>query len=189
MSHTPPATPDTSLCARCHQAGGGCCRADSEGVEYMFGLTRGEIEIMAQASGLDPSQFVVADQASPRFLAFLESLHPLFLQTMPRGRRLRLRLSRGDCCFLGEQGCRLPVEARPLYCRMYPLFVNPHGRLMVLVSQACLAQQGARSWREVMRGLGQDEATLRGLFGRLQELAARHEVAPALKLALRPPEG
>lgn len=182
-----PAPGDAHLCAQCHQAGGGCCRADADGVEYMFGLTRGEIEAMARASGLQPHQFVKADQASPRFLEFLDSLHPLFRQTMPRGRRLRLRLEEGgDCCFLGPEGCRLPREARPLYCRLYPFFVNPHGRLMVLHSPACLAQQGARSWREVLKRLGQDEATVRELFGRLQGLAAEHAEAPGLSLAPEP---
>ena len=170
---------EAHVCAQCHLAGGGCCRASGEGVEYMFGLTRGEIEAVAQASGLEPGRFVVGDRPSPRFLAFLESLHPLFLQTMPQGRRLRLLLSEsGDCCFLGPQGCRLSLEARPLYCRLYPLFVNPHGRLMVLISETCLAQRGARSWREVMKRLGQDEAGVRELFAKLQKLAKEHEANP-----------
>jgi Fe-S-cluster containining protein len=176
MSTTLSASPQAHVCARCHLAGGGCCRTGAEGVEYMFGLTRGEIKVMSRASGLDSPQFVVADQASPRFQEFLDSLNPLFRQTMPRGRRLRLRLGAGgDCCFLGDQGCRLPSEARPLYCRLYPIFVNPYGRLMVLASRDCLVQEGARSWREVMKRLGQDEATVRELFAKLQKFAAAHE--------------
>lgn len=179
-----PAPGDAHICAQCHQAGGGCCRADAEGVEYMFGLTRGEIEAMARASGLRPWRFVVADQASPRFREFLDSLHPLFRQTMPRGRRLRLRLEEnGDCCFLGPEGCRLPRQARPLYCRLYPFFINQHGRLMVLSSPACLAQRGARSWREALKRLDQDEARVRELFARLQELAEEHASSPPLRLS------
>lgn len=184
-----PSAGDSHLCAQCHQAGGGCCRTGPDGREYMFGLTRGEIEAMSRASGLEPRRFVKADRPNPGFLAFLESLHPLFLQTMPKGRRLRLLLDdQGACCFLGPRGCRLPQKARPLYCRLYPLFVNPHGRLMVLASDACLAQAGARSWREVMKRLGQDEETVRELFARLQGLAAEHEAAPPLKLAPAAPE-
>ncbi|MFH1034004.1 MAG: hypothetical protein V1806_05805 [Pseudomonadota bacterium] len=176
MSMNAPPQTEAPICARCHQAGGGCCRTGGDGVEYMFGLTWGEIAAMSAASGLDRDQFVVADQASPGFLAFLRSLQPLLLRTMPRGRRLRLRLEEnGDCCFLGHEGCRLPVQARPLYCRLYPLLVNPHGRLMVLMSQNCLAQQGARSWREVMKRLGMDEAGVRELFAKLQKLAKEHE--------------
>lgn len=144
----------------------------------MFGLTRGEIDLISQASGLDPEEFCLADQAEPGFLEFLDAIHPVFRRTMPRGRRLRLRLDgRYRCVFLTDQGCRLPTAARPLYCRLYPFWVNSHGRLMVLMSETCLAQRGARSWREVMKRLGQDEAELRRLFARLEEFAARHERA------------
>jgi len=30
------------------------------------------------------------------------------------------RKPKGDCTFLGAEGCTLPVEVRPLVCRMYP---------------------------------------------------------------------
>lgn len=144
----------------------------------MFGLTQGEIAQISQASGLAPDQFCVADRAEPWFLEFLDSIHPVFRQTMPGGRRLRLRLDEQyRCVFLSERGCRLPTGARPLYCRLYPFWVNPHDRLMVLTSPICLAQKGARSWREVLKRLGQDEAELRRLFADLQELAALHERA------------
>lgn len=34
-------------------------------------------------------------------------------------RVLRLTAA-GDCAFLGEKGCRLPMDVRPLVCRLYP---------------------------------------------------------------------
>ncbi|MFH1058529.1 MAG: hypothetical protein V1797_07610 [Pseudomonadota bacterium] len=163
------------ICARCHGLGRGCCVAPA-GPEHMFGLTRGEIAAMAAASGREPADFCVADRVGPQFLEFLAAINPVFVQTMPGGRRLRLRLAdSGACCFLGVEGCRLPVDARPLYCRLYPFALNPHGRLMVLMSGSCLAQEGARSWREVLKRLDMDEAALRGLWARLEELAAEHE--------------
>ena len=179
-----PAPGDAHVCARCHEDGGGCCRAVPLDTEYLFGLTQGEIALMAQASGLRPDQFVVADRASSRFLAFVETLQPLLLRTMPRGRRLRLSLTQsGDCYFLGRQGCRLPRPARPLYCRIYPFMVNGYGRLTTLESEHCLAQAGTRSYRGVLKRLGQDETTLRGLFAQLAELAAAHQAAPPLRLS------
>lgn len=171
--------PDPSLCARCHEEGRGCCRASEEGLASMFGLTMGEVALISQVSGLKPDQFSVADRASEEFLEFLDSIHPLFRQTMPEGRRRRLRLDAGYACvFLSPQGCRLPTPARPLYCRLYPFWLTPQGgRLMVLRSELCMAQEGARSWREVMLRLDQDEGHLRQLFGRMVELAAEHEAA------------
>ena len=33
----------------------------------------------------------------------------------------------GDCVFLGFQGCTLPLEVRPLVCRLYPYDYNAEG--------------------------------------------------------------
>lgn len=176
--HKLDAPPDPPLCALCHQEGRGCCQASAEGQASMFGLTRGEVALIGEVSGLKPEQFSVTDQATPEFLDFLDAIHPLFRQTMPGGRRRRLKLDEAYACvFLSPQGCDLPTPARPLYCRLYPFWLNPHGRLMVLRSERCLAQERARSWREVMLRLGQDEQTLRRLFARMEELAAEHEAA------------
>lgn len=35
-------------------------------------------------------------------------------------RRVLKRRENGDCTFLGERGCVLPLEVRPLICRLYP---------------------------------------------------------------------
>ena len=167
---------DPNICAQCHGQGAGCCRQGPLGAEKMFGLTEGEIEIMSQASGLAPDQFVVRDQASPQFLEFVERIHPIFLSTMPGGRRLRLKVGpQGACSLLGEQGCSLPWEARPLYCRLYPFWFTPQGQLMVLMSETCLAQKGARSWRDVLANLGESEKRLRELFEQLRQLAHQHQ--------------
>lgn len=177
MSQKTQTNGDPSICARCHAQGGGCCQLRGRGSEGMFGLTVGEIEIMARASGLTSEAFVVSDRAGEAFLAGARKIHPIFGQTMPHGFRLRLRLEPdGSCCFLGPGGCALPGEARPLYCRLYPFWFTPGGRLMVMGAPDCLAQRGARNCATVLARMGQDEATLRRLFGRLEQLAARHQM-------------
>lgn len=35
-------------------------------------------------------------------------------------RAMLVKRANGDCSFLGEQGCVLPEETRPLVCRLYP---------------------------------------------------------------------
>jgi len=37
------------------------------------------------------------------------------------------RKANGDCTFLGTEGCALPVEVRPLVCRMYPFEYSERG--------------------------------------------------------------
>lgn len=171
-----PQAGDPLLCARCHSLGQGCCVLSDSGASQMFGLTGQEISVMAQASGLDENDFVVADVAEQDFLAGLKKIHPVFEKTMPGGRRLRLRVDdAGACCFLGSKGCTLPSSARPLYCRLYPFWFTKDDRLMVLLSETCLAQENAISWREVLARLGEDQDHLRGLFDQLLDMAAGHE--------------
>ena len=178
-SKTPEKT-GQSICAFCHEQGGGCCRLGTDGTARMFGLTKGEVEFIARASGREPKDFVTADEVSPEFLADLAAIHPVFLQTLPQGRRLRLSVNeQGDCVFLGPGGCTLPVEGRPLYCRLYPFWFTPGGQLMVLISGNCLAQRDARSWRDVLAKMGESREHLRGLFARLETLAKDHQRAEA----------
>jgi Fe-S-cluster containining protein len=42
-------------------------------------------------------------------------------------RRVLKRQANGDCTFLGPHGCRLPLEVRPLVCRIYPFEYDEQG--------------------------------------------------------------
>jgi Fe-S-cluster containining protein len=42
-------------------------------------------------------------------------------------RRVLKRRPDGDCIFLGSAGCELPLETRPLLCRLYPFLFNEQG--------------------------------------------------------------
>ena len=42
-------------------------------------------------------------------------------------RRVLKRRPDGDCTFLGPQGCVLPLEIRPLICRLYPYDYDERG--------------------------------------------------------------
>jgi len=51
-------------------------------------------------------------------------------------RRVLKRQANGDCTFLGPQGCVLPLEIRPLICRLYPFDYTAEG-IKVELSQGC----------------------------------------------------
>jgi Fe-S-cluster containining protein len=142
----------------------------------MFGLTLAEIRAITKATGLERSEFVTTDQASPELIAAAEALHPALVRTLNNGRRLRLKVDEeGNCYFLGSTGCRLPHRARPIFCRMYPVFVAPQGEMVLIYKEECLAQEGAASPQEVLRRLGQSEKDLRNLHARLLRLSADHQ--------------
>lgn len=42
-------------------------------------------------------------------------------------RRVLKRQASGDCMFLGTAGCTLPLEIRPLVCRLYPFAYDAEG--------------------------------------------------------------
>ena len=44
-------------------------------------------------------------------------------------RRVLKRQAGGDCTFLGPAGCQLPLEMRPLICRIYPFDYDADGLL------------------------------------------------------------
>lgn len=55
---------------------------------------------------------------------------PIWYETVmqPDGqRRVLKRQDDGDCTFLGEAGCTMPLEVRPLLCRLYPFGFNQRG--------------------------------------------------------------
>jgi hypothetical protein len=135
---------------------------------WAFGLTRPEVQAIARASGLAPAEFTVRDQAAPGILAAARAVHPALAGVMPGGRRLRLELTgAGECLFLGPRGCRLPRQARPLFCRLYPVFVDARGRLALMADAGCLAQAGGAGPRRVLARLGGAPARTRRLMARL----------------------
>lgn len=56
---------------------------------------------------------------------------------LPDGlRRVLKRQPNGDCTFLGAAGCVLPLEVRPLVCRMYPYEYTADG-ITTELSEGC----------------------------------------------------
>jgi Fe-S-cluster containining protein len=51
-------------------------------------------------------------------------------------RRVLKKQAGGNCTFLGEAGCTLPLEVRPLICRIYPYDFNESG-LKPTLSNGC----------------------------------------------------
>jgi len=54
-------------------------------------------------------------------------------------RRVLKRRPSGDCMFLGTAGCMLPLETRPLVCRIYPFLYTEQG-LEEALSEGCPRQ-------------------------------------------------
>jgi len=111
------------LCARCARHQPTCCQ-NSE-----VYVTPGDVERIVAATGDDAfHEFRLPDD--PIYAA--ENGDPLWIATIfrPDGtRRILRQQENGNCTFLGERGCRLELETRPLVCRLYPFDFTAEGIL------------------------------------------------------------
>jgi Fe-S-cluster containining protein len=105
---------DEFLCARCARHTTTCC----QNVDVF--VTPADVRRIVDFSGrTDVAEFRPPDD--PVYLQ--EDDDPLWMKHVFRedhSRRVLRRQPNGDCTFLGERGCMLPLETRPLVCRLYP---------------------------------------------------------------------
>ncbi len=106
-------TADIPLCARCARSQKTCCQ-----VNEIFVGAGDKRRIAAFTGRTDFYRFL---EAPPDFQP--DDSDPLWRDLAFRKdgtRRVLERKPDGDCTFLGEAGCVLPVETRPIICRLYP---------------------------------------------------------------------
>ncbi len=118
------------LCARCARHQKTCCQHTD------ILTTLGDVGRISQHVGHgDFTEF-----RAPENPAYLDQDDdPLWRELVFRPdntRRVLRRESNGDCTFLGTNGCSLPLETRPLICRLYPYDYTADG-LSVGFSDGC----------------------------------------------------
>ena len=109
------------LCARCARHMKTCCQTSE------VYATPADVARIASHTGL--SDFT--EYRVPEDPIYLENADdPNWVRYVFRDdgtRRIVKRRPGGDCIFLGEAGCTLPLEVRPLICRIYPYDYNEEG--------------------------------------------------------------
>lgn len=162
--------PAQYICARCASVGPTCCQLTPGQEEFCFPLS--DIE-------MDRIRDFVVDKGwfaqSPNSSAFVNHVAMLFpgeqklVEELFHPRKFHFRLAvdkAGKCIFLSDTGCNLPTEARPYYCRLFPVWVSG-GEIMVLGAE-CLARREARGMGMLLRSFGQTPAKARELHARLR---------------------
>jgi Fe-S-cluster containining protein len=109
------------LCVRCAGQGKTCCQGSEV---YVTLPDVGRIGRQTASTGF-------CGFASPSNPAYSDQSHDPVWQAhvFRRGGRRRVLKQKpsGDCVFLGASGCLLPVETRPLVCRLYPYCYTAEG--------------------------------------------------------------
>jgi Fe-S-cluster containining protein len=112
---------DECLCERCAKLGKTCCQQAEIYVTLM------DVQRIFEKTGQN------------NFYEFAKCFNPEYADQdddpvwsahvfRPDGTRRILRKdSFGNCIFLGQKGCILPLESRPLVCRLYPYTYSASG--------------------------------------------------------------
>lgn len=109
------------LCARCAVQQQTCCQRRD-----VYVTLQDVQRIGALAGRVDFWEFRVPQ--NPDYLDAGDD--PLWLERVVRvdcSRRVLKQQPNGDCHFLGQAGCCLPLEVRPLVCRLHPLEYDERG--------------------------------------------------------------
>jgi Fe-S-cluster containining protein len=157
------------ICAACPKAvGRSCCEV--EGDLRLASLTSGDIARIEAATGRRAQFFVDHEVLTPMEQQKYERLRPANAGMVRDGVRRHLRARNGACVFhRTDQGCTLPVEARPLNCRLYPFEFNWLGKLDVHAVERCHAVEQSQDVSQLLRSLGTSRRKLWRLHLRLLE--------------------
>jgi len=114
------------LCAECARRGETCCQR----VEIY--VTGGDVaRIQAFTGAADFCEW--RDQEDPDYYQPEEDPTWYYGTIRADGkRRLLKQQPNGDCVMLGKAGCRLPLQVRPLVCRLYPYDYDEQGMRSVI---------------------------------------------------------
>ncbi|MFH1886823.1 MAG: YkgJ family cysteine cluster protein, partial [Pseudomonadota bacterium] len=109
------------LCASCARLGKTCCQFSE------IHVTRGDVRRIIQAG----HAIGFFEYRTPENTQYLDqSDDPVWMNHVfrPDGtRRVLQHRPGGDCVFLGEKGCLLSLEVRPLICRLHPFAYSAEG--------------------------------------------------------------
>lgn len=116
---------DEFLCVRCARHQHTCCQ-DSD-----IHVSLADVRRIAAATATGCDDF--AEFRLPADAVYDQSIEDPFwhMHVFRKDgmRRVLKQRPNGDCGFLGDQGCTLPTEARPLVCRLFPFDYNADGIL------------------------------------------------------------
>ncbi|MCB9870121.1 MAG: YkgJ family cysteine cluster protein [Planctomycetes bacterium] len=139
-----------AACARCATLQKTCCqRAEilvTEGDVRRITAHAQRVEFFEHRAPHDP-EYLVPDEQDPHWLQYTCRADGT--------RRVLQRKADGDCTFLRADGCTLPLEVRPLVCRLYPFAYTEQG-ITGVDSEYCPTRALATRDRPMTEVLGID---------------------------------
>ena len=166
-----------SICAECHKKGYGCCLLEKQNQKNQIGIFLKDIEIIEKFINISRDYFIIEDKIDLNLKEeLIREIHPIFDKLYYKDIRFKLKTINGKCFFLKENGCELPEDIRPLYCRIYPFWPSKNNDFInVLSSDLCFAQaESTLSWKIVNKYFLYSEEYLNFLCKELLDFAELH---------------
>jgi len=162
---------EPGACARCAARFPTCCRVAAESVECCFPLSVSEQAAITAYAGSGAG--MARQENTPLFLTNMQNLFPgeqalIAALFPPGGEHWRLALAPdGSCVFLRPDGCALPRDARPAYCRIFPFWVQDCA-IWHFALRECQAQREQRGRSALQRSFGLSNADVLDLYAILR---------------------
>lgn len=171
MPHRTPHDASPAPCQRCGMAGATCCTIDPTDASLCFPVSRSEWERIVDhcdkrgGFATEPNTRPFVDNLIRLFPGEAREIERLF---PPHGFHLRLAVdARGNCAFLGPEGCTLPREVRPWYCLVFPFWLQG-GRIAIFTPSGCVAVREGRTVPGCLALMNLTARDVRRLTGRLR---------------------
>jgi len=162
-----------NVCRRCAETTATCCRLMPGQEKFCFPVSDEEKQAILAAVPDADGVFVEEDNDG-QFLGHLRDMfsrdRKFINELFPEGgKHLRLATREdGSCIFLTETGCLLSRDARPYFCRLFPMWVSGSSGIRVFSNKNCQAQKEATSFSNMMHILDMDEFEIKYLYKSLR---------------------
>lgn len=164
-----------NICGQCDSMGRSCCTLRAENNEGLPApVSAPEIErILSFFKNkkredlldriINSPQFI--NQMSVLFPDMADSIHKIFPENETH---FDLKTVKDDCIFKAINGCLLPDDARPHFCRIYPFWFFDD-EPQIFEDSNCLALENCQTIPEVLLSLGTNSERLKQIHARIYE--------------------
>jgi len=172
-----------NICGQCDSLNRSCCTLRVENNEGLPApVSEPEIDRILRFlkdkkreelldSRVNSPQFI--DQMAVLFPDMADSVHKIFPVNKTH---FDLKTVEDDCIFKDRNGCVLPDDARPLFCRIYPFWFFD-GEPQIFQDSNCLALESCRAIPEMLLSLGTTTEKLQQIHARIyQEWGLYHSM-------------
>ncbi|MCP3941162.1 MAG: hypothetical protein GY710_06745 [Desulfobacteraceae bacterium] len=176
-----------NMCKRCDSMDRSCCTLRAENNEGLPAPVSGpEIKkILNLFKDKKRSDFLDKRINSPQFIGQMSILFPDMAESINNvfpvdGSHFDLKTQEDACIFKDANGCLLPDDARPLFCRIYPFWFFDD-KPNIFQDPNCLALENCQTISEVVLCLGTKPERLKQIHGLICENWGLHHALPREK--------